>query len=68
MSAVDTTDDSVTMLAHEAEPVVSIRDGDFPNWLDYQAVVDDLADDGVSAPEPFVEGLRSVVDEARSKS
>ncbi|WP_010541744.1 DUF6676 family protein [Dietzia alimentaria] len=67
MSAVDTTDDSVTMLAHEAEPVVSIRDGDFPNWLDYQAVVDDLADDGVSAPEPFVEGLRSVVDEAADR-
>lgn len=64
MSAVDTTDDSVTTLAYEAEPVVSLREGEVPHWLDYEAVVDDLADDGVSAPEPFVEGLRTVVDEA----
>ena len=67
MSAVDTTDDSVTMLAYEAEPMVSLRDGEFPHWLDYQAVVDDLADDGVSAPEPFVEGLQTVVDEAADR-
>ena len=64
MSAVDTTDNSVTTLAYEAEPVVPLQEGDNPNWLDYEAVLDDLADDGVSAPEVFVDGLRTVVDEA----
>ncbi|HMT50828.1 MAG TPA: hypothetical protein PKC36_11845 [Dietzia sp.] len=64
MSGVDNSDDSVTTLAYESEPVVSLQEGQVPSWLDYGAVVADLADDGVSAPEPFVEGLRTVVAEA----
>ena len=64
MSGVDNSDDSVTTLAYEAEPVVSLQEGEVPSWLDYHAVREDLADDGVSAPEPFVEGLRTVVAEA----
>lgn len=64
MSGVDTPDDSVMTLAHEAEPVLSIPAGEVPHWLDYDAVVDDLADDGVSAPEQFVDGLREVVEDA----
>ena len=67
MSAVDSTDDSVTTLAYEAEPVVSLQEGEVPLWLDYDAVVADLADDGVSAPEPFVEGLRTVVSDAAER-
>lgn len=61
---VDNSDDSVTTLAYEAEPVVSLQQGEVPFWLDYAAVAADLADDGVSAPEPFVEGLRTVVTDA----
>lgn len=64
MCAVDTSDDSVTTLAHEAGPVVSLQEGEKPAWLDYEAVVEDLSDDGVSAPEAFVEGLRTVVADA----
>lgn len=67
MSNVDAPDDSVTTLAYEAEPLMSLQLGEVPFWLDYEAVVDDLADDGVSAPEPFVEGLRTVVDEAADR-
>lgn len=61
---MDNSDDSVTTLAYEAEPVVSLQEGETPQWLDYDAVAGDLAEDGVSAPEPFVEGLRTVVTEA----
>lgn len=64
MGSVDTLDESVTVLAYEAEPIMSLREGEVPGWLDYHAVVADLADDGVSAPEQFEEGLRSVVREA----
>ena len=67
MWPVDSSDDSVTTLAYEAEPVVSLREGEVPQWVDYPAVVADLADDGVSAPEQYVEGLRSVVGEARDR-
>ena len=35
-----------------------------PNWLDYQQVSADLADDGVAAPPQFVDGLREVVADA----
>ena len=61
---MDTSDDAVTLLAYEREPVVSLQEGQDPVWLDFPAVRADLADDGVSAPEPFVEGLRTVVTEA----
>lgn len=64
MTPVDNSDDSVTTLAYEAEPVMSLQEGEVPQWLDFEAVSRDLADDGVSAPEPFVEGLRTVVTEA----
>ena len=64
---VDNSDDSVTTLAYEAEPMVSLQQGEVPFWLDYGAVVADLADDGVSAPEPFVEGLRTVVADAEDR-
>lgn len=67
MSGVDAPDDSVTILAYEDEPIASLQLGEVPFWLDYQEVVDDLADDGVSAPEPFVEGLRTVVEEAADR-
>lgn len=64
MTHVDASDESVTTLAYEDQPIMSLQLGEVPFWLDYQAVVADLADDGVSAPEPFVEGLRTVVREA----
>lgn len=64
MSVVDNLADPVTVLAYEAEPIASLREGEVPHWLDYQAVIADLADDGVSAPEPFVDGLQTVVREA----
>lgn len=64
MSCVDTADDPVTLLASEVEPLLPLPAGQVPAWLDYQAVVEDLADDGVSAPEQFVDGLRGVVEEA----
>ena len=64
MSHVDTPSDPVTVLAYAAEPIMSLREDEVPPWLDYHAVVADLADDGVAAPAPFVEGLRTVVDEA----
>ncbi len=67
MSDVDASDDSVTTLAYEDLPIMSLPMGEVPSWLDYQAVVDDLADDGVSAPDPFVEGLRTVVQEASAQ-
>lgn len=67
MSDVDAPDDSVMILAREAEPLMSLQMGEVPFWLDYQAVVEDLADDGVSAPDQFVEGLRTVVDEAADR-
>lgn len=35
-----------------------------PNWIDYQQVSADLADDGVAAPPEFVDGLRQVVADA----
>ncbi|WP_319026478.1 DUF6676 family protein [Dietzia sp. PP-33] len=61
---MDNSDDSVSTLAFEAEPAASLQEGEVPQWLDYEAVVADLADDGVSSPEPFVEGLRTVVADA----
>ena len=64
---MDTSDDTVTLLAYEREPVVSLQEGQDPVWLDFPAVRADLADDGVSAPEPFVEGLRTVVTEAADR-
>lgn len=67
MSGVSTPDDAVTILAYEAEPLMSLQLGELPAWIDYQAVVDDLADDGVSAPEPFVDGLRTVVTDAAGR-
>lgn len=67
MSGVDAPDDAVTILAYEAEPLMSLQVGEVPVWLDYQAVVADLADDGVSAPEPFVDGLRTVVNDAAAR-
>lgn len=67
MSDVDDLDESVTHLAYEDTPLVSLQLGEVPYWLDYQAVVADLADDGVSAPEPFVEGLQAVVAEAADR-
>lgn len=67
MADVDNSDDSVITLAYEAEPVMSLQEGQVPVWLDYAAVAADLADDGVSAPEPFVEGLRTVVSEAADR-
>lgn len=67
MTDVDTPDDSVTTLAYEDEPLLSLQLGEVPSWLDYHAVVEDLADDGVSAPEPFVDGLRTVVEQAADR-
>lgn len=67
MSDVDTPDDAVMTLAHEDGPIGSLREGEVPQWLDYAAVEADLADDGVSAPEPFVDGLRTVVAEAADR-
>lgn len=67
MSVVDDLEESVTILAYEDTPLVSVQLGEVPYWLDYQQVVEDLADDGVSAPEPFVEGLRTVVAEAADR-
>lgn len=64
---VDTSDDAVTLLAYESEPVVSLQEGQVPSWLDFKAVRADLADDGVSAPPQFVEGLRTVVAEAADR-
>lgn len=64
MSDVDKTDPAVIPLAHEPGPVVSLQEDELPSWLDFEAVRVDLADDGVSAPEPFVDGLRDVVAEA----
>ncbi|KAA0919696.1 DUF6676 family protein [Dietzia sp. ANT_WB102] len=64
---MDKPAESVTLLAYEAEPIVSLREGEVPHWLDYQSVVADLADDGVAAPEPFVEGLQTVVREASDR-
>lgn len=64
MSGVDNPSDSVTVLAYDAGPIALLREGEVPDWVDYHAIVEDLADDGVSAPEPFVEGLQTVVDEA----
>lgn len=61
---MDNPADSVTVLAADSGPIALLREGEVPHWLDYHAVVEDLADDDVSAPEPFVEGLRTVVDEA----
>lgn len=61
---MDSADDSVTTLADEAEPVASTAADEVVTWLDYDAVAADLADDGVAAPEPLVDGLRSVVAEA----
>ena len=67
MSDVDAPDDSVTTLAYQDEPLMSLQLGEVPTWLDYQAVVDGLADDGVAAPEQFVDGLRSVVSDAADR-
>src|SRR5699024_2506926 len=67
MSGVDASDDSVTTLAYEDHPIMSLQMGEVPSWLDFQAVVDDLADDGVSAPDLFVDGLRTVVQEASAR-
>ena len=67
MSDVDDPDDAVTTLAYVDEPLLSLQLGEVPHWLDYQAVVADLADDGVAAPEPFVDGLRTVVDDAAER-
>lgn len=64
---MNSSDDDVTLLAYESEPVISLKEGEDPFWLDYRAVMEDLADDGVSAPEPFVEGLRGVVTEAAGR-
>lgn len=64
MAPVDNSDDPVTTLAYAAVPVVSLQQDEVPQWVDYRAVVADLADDGVSAPEPFAAGLRGVVDDA----
>lgn len=61
---VDKTDDAVITLAHGAGPVVSLQEGEAPSWLDFEAIRGDLADDGISAPEPFVEGLQTVIDDA----
>lgn len=61
---MDKTDAAVTPLAHGSGPVVSLQEGELPSWLDFDAVRVELGDDGVSAPEPFVEGLRTVVEEA----
>lgn len=67
MSGVNAPDDSVTLLAYEDQPLMSLQLGEVPSWLDYQAVVEDLADDGVAAPEQFVEGLRDVVEDAADR-
>ena len=67
MSGVSTPDNAVTFLAYEAEPLMSLHVGEEPSWIDFQEVVADLADDGVSAPEPFVEGLRTVVADAAGR-
>lgn len=64
---MDNSDDPVTTLAYEAEPAMSLQQDEVPFWVDYPAMVADLADDGVSAPEPFVEGLRTVVSEAEDR-
>lgn len=64
---VDTPDDAATLLAYEAGPAISLHADEIPHWLDFNAVSADLADDGVSAPEPFVEGLQSVVAEAAGR-
>lgn len=64
---VDTTNDAVTLLADEAGPAISLHEGETPQWLDFDAVAADLADDGVSAPEPFVDGLQAVVAEAAGR-
>lgn len=61
---VDTSDDAVTTLADKAVPAASIPEEHTPQWLDYDAVAADLADDGVAAPEPYVDGLRTVVADA----
>ena len=67
MADVDAPDDSVTTLAYQDEPLMSLQLGEVPTWLDYQAVVDYRADDGVAAPEQFVDGLRSVVSDAADR-
>lgn len=64
---MDDFDDSVTLLAYRPEPVVSLSEGEHPGWLDYPAVVGDLADDGVAAPEQFVDGLKNVVADAAAE-
>lgn len=64
MCPVDSNDDDVTTLAREVGPVVSLQEGEAPTWLDFDAVAADLADDGVSAPEPYVDGIRTVVEDA----
>ncbi|EFV90426.1 hypothetical protein ES5_16179 [Dietzia cinnamea P4] len=64
---MDNPDDAVMTLAREAGPIPSLGEDEVPQWLDFPAVVADLADDGVSAPEPFVEGLRTVVEEAADR-
>lgn len=64
MPGVDNTDAAVIPIAYESGPVVSLQEGEIPSWLDFESIRIDLADDGVAAPEPFVEGLRTVVEEA----
>ena len=68
MPGVDKTDPAVIPLAYESGPVISLQEGELPSWLDFEAVRTDLADDGVSAPDQYVEGLRTVVEEAGDRS
>ena len=64
MEHVDSIDDDVTALARDAGPAVSLDGDAVPTWLDFEAVAADLADDGVSAPDPYVEGIREVIEDA----